>query len=161
MSRDTEISVGRFLIEYFTPLTMGKEHQGTLSDEDVTEVWTEEKLEAIRKVRKMKNGVKGAEAPNPDEKEVEKTFWLSRPDGWVVNKKTKRIIMLEFKRIGYCRDILLRHESNNGETAHTHLGGSECLGGGTGMGGGSFASGCRSTFRQGKRVARGHEDVWD
>ena len=29
---------------------------------------------------------------------MEKTFWLSRPDGWVVEKKTKRIIMLEFKR---------------------------------------------------------------
>ena len=34
----------------------------------------------------------------PDEKEVEKTFWLSRPDVWVIKKKTKRIIMLEFKR---------------------------------------------------------------
>ena len=56
-------------------------------------------MEAIRKVRKMKGGVKGAEAPNPDEKEVEKTFLLSRPDGWVVNKKTKRIIMLEFIRV--------------------------------------------------------------
>jgi len=29
---------------------------------------------------------------------VEKTFWLSRLDDWVINKKTKRIIMLEFKR---------------------------------------------------------------
>ena len=29
---------------------------------------------------------------------MEKTFWISRPDGWVVNKETKRIIMLEFKR---------------------------------------------------------------
>ena len=36
---------------------------------------------------------------------------------------------------------------------HTHLGWSECLVGGTGMGGGSFASGRRATFRQGKRVA--------
>jgi hypothetical protein len=34
----------------------------------------------------------------PDEKDVEKTFWLTRPDGWVINKKTKRIIMFEFKR---------------------------------------------------------------
>ena len=64
MSKGTEISVGRFLIEYFTPLTLGEQHQGALSDE----------------------------------KEVEKTFWLNRPDGWVINKKTKRIIMLEFKR---------------------------------------------------------------
>jgi hypothetical protein len=46
----------------------------------------------------LKDGVKGSEGPNSDEKE-EKTFWFSRPDGWVINKKTKRIIMLEFKRV--------------------------------------------------------------
>jgi hypothetical protein len=56
------------------------------------------KSEAISKVRRTKGGAKGAEAHCPDEKEVETTFWLSRPDGWVINKKTKRIIMLEFKR---------------------------------------------------------------
>ena len=61
-------------IEYFTPLTLGNQHQGVLSDEDVTEVWAAAKLQAIRKVRKIKDGVKGAEAPNPDEKEGEKTF---------------------------------------------------------------------------------------
>jgi hypothetical protein len=27
----TELSVGRFLIEYFTPLTLGEQHQGALS----------------------------------------------------------------------------------------------------------------------------------
>ena len=74
VSRGTEISVGRFLIEYFTPLTLERQHQSALSDEDVTEVWAAAKLEVIRKVRKMKGGVKGPEAPNPDEKEVEKTF---------------------------------------------------------------------------------------
>ena len=31
-------------------------------------------------------------------REVEKSFWLNRPDGWVVNRKTKKIILLEFKR---------------------------------------------------------------
>jgi hypothetical protein len=72
-------------------------HQGVLSYKDVTEVLLVAKSEAISKVRKMKVGVKGAEASNPDEKEVEKTFWLSRPDGWVINKKLKRIMMLEFK----------------------------------------------------------------
>ena len=61
----------------------------------MTEVWSAAKSEEITKVRKLKGGAKGAEGPNPDEKEVEKTFWLSRPDGWVINKKTKRIIMLE------------------------------------------------------------------
>ena len=103
VSKGTEISVGRFLSEYFTPLTMGEQHQGALSDEDVTEVWSAAKSEAIRKAERIsslrtKDGAKGAEAHSPDEKEVEKTFLLSRPDGWVINKKRKRIIMLEFKR---------------------------------------------------------------
>ena len=31
-------------------------------------------------------------------KDVEQSFWLSRPDGWMINKKLKRIILLEFKR---------------------------------------------------------------
>ncbi len=30
--------------------------------------------------------------------EVERSFWLSRPDGWVVNRKMKKIILLEVKR---------------------------------------------------------------
>jgi len=98
VSKGTEISVGRFLIEYFTPVTLGEQHQGALSDEDVAEVWLAAKSEAISKARRTKGGAKGAEAHCPDVKEVEKTFWLSRPDGWVINKKTKRIIMLEFKR---------------------------------------------------------------
>ena len=46
-----EVSVGRFLIEYFNPLSLGK----------------------------MKVGVRGTETPNPDEKEVEKTFWINIP----------------------------------------------------------------------------------
>ena len=33
-----------------------------------------------------------------DAREVERSFWLSRPDGWVVNRKMKKIILLEFKR---------------------------------------------------------------
>ncbi len=69
-----------------------------LADEDVTEVWLEAKSEAISKVRRTKGGAKGAEVHCPDEKEVEKTFWLSRLDGWVINKKTKRIIMLERRK---------------------------------------------------------------
>ena len=63
----------------------------------MTEVWPVEKLETIRKVRKIKTGLKGGEAPNPDKKEVEKIFWISRSDGWVVNKETNSIIMIEFK----------------------------------------------------------------
>ena len=74
VSRGTEILVGRFLIEHFIPLTLERQHQSALSDEDVTEVWAATKLESIRKVRQMKDGVKEAEEPHPDEKEVEKAF---------------------------------------------------------------------------------------
>ncbi len=73
MSKGTETSVGRFLIEYFTPLTLGEKHQGALSDEDVTEVWLTAKSEAIIKVRRTKGGSKGAEAHCPDAKEVTPT----------------------------------------------------------------------------------------
>jgi hypothetical protein len=97
MSIGTEISVGRFLIEYFTPLTLGEKHQGALLDEDVTEVWLAAKSEPIRKVRRSKDGTKGTETHCPDEKEVQETFWISRTDDWVINNKTNHIIMLEFK----------------------------------------------------------------
>jgi hypothetical protein len=46
LSKGTETSVGRLLIEYFTPLTLDEQHQGALSDEDVTEVWLAAESEA-------------------------------------------------------------------------------------------------------------------
>ena len=52
VSRGTELSVGRFLIEYFTPLTLGDQHQGARSDEDVIEVWATAKSATIIKVRR-------------------------------------------------------------------------------------------------------------
>ena len=33
-----------------------------------------------------------------EDREVERSFWVNRPDGWVVNRKMKKIILLEFKR---------------------------------------------------------------
>ena len=121
VSKSTEISVGRFLIEYFTPLTLGEQHQGALSDEDVAEVWLAAKSEAISKVRRTKGGAKGAEAHCPDVKEVEKTFWLSRPDGWVINKKTKRIIMLEFKRASDTAETYYSDMKSIAERQHTPI----------------------------------------
>ena len=56
----------------------------------MTEVWVVTREEVINKVRKNK-GRRG-EVSTPDEKEVERT------DGWVINRKMKRIILLEFKR---------------------------------------------------------------
>jgi len=121
VSKGTEISVGRFLIECFTPLTMGEQHQGALSDEDVTEVWSAAKSEAIRKAERTKDGAKGAEAHSPDEKEVEKTFWLSRPDGWVINKKTKRIIVLEFERTSDTAETYYSDMKSIAERQHIHI----------------------------------------
>jgi hypothetical protein len=43
-----------------------------------------------------------ADSPMVVETEVEKSFWLSRPDGWVINRKTKKIVLLEFKRTSDC-----------------------------------------------------------
>ena len=45
-----------------------------------------------------------------NEEEVEKSFCLSRPDGWVVDRKMKKIILLEFKKTtdyleSYYRDM--------------------------------------------------------
>ncbi len=121
MSKGTEISVGRFLIEYFTPLTLGEQHQGVLSDEDVAEVWLATKSEAISKVRRTKGGTKGEEEHCPETKKVEKTFWLIRPDDWVINKKTKRIIMLEFKRASDTTETYYSDMKSIAERQHTPI----------------------------------------
>jgi hypothetical protein len=109
------------LIEYFTPLTLGEQLQGTLSDEDVAEVWLATKSEAISKVSRTTGGAKGTEAHCPDVKEVEKTFWLSSPDDWVINKKTKRIIMLEFKRDSDTPETYYSDMHSISESQHTPI----------------------------------------
>ena len=50
VSKGTEISVGRFLSEYFTPLSWGS----YFSDE--AEVWVAAKAKAVSKVKKLKGG---------------------------------------------------------------------------------------------------------
>ena len=87
----------------------------------MTEVWAASKSEAINKVRKLKVGAKGAETPNPDEKEVEKTLCLSRPDGWVINKKMKRIIMFEFKRTSDTPETYYSDMKSRVERQHTPI----------------------------------------
>ena len=61
-------------------------------------IWESVKKEAIERVRGNKNRSARADSTRIDEPEVEKSFWLSRPDGWVVNRKMKKIVLLEFKR---------------------------------------------------------------
>ena len=65
--------------------------------------------------------MRGAEAPNPDEKEVEETFRLSRPDGWVINTKTNRIILLEFKRCSDTSEAYYTDMKSIAERQHTPI----------------------------------------
>ena len=52
----------------------------------------------MEKVKGRANRQVRADSPMVDEAETERSFWISRPDGWVINRKTKKIILLEFKR---------------------------------------------------------------
>ena len=97
VSKGTEISLGKFVPEYFTPLTLDLK-TGVVSTEDTDEIWETVKEEAIEKVRWRATRPSRADSPMTDEVETEKSFCLNRPDGWVVNRKMKKIILLEFKR---------------------------------------------------------------
>ena len=87
----------------------------------MTEVWLEAKSEAISKVRRTQGGAKGTELHSPDEKKVEKTFCLSRPDGWVINKETKRIIMFEFKHTSDTAEQYYSDMKSITESQHTPI----------------------------------------
>ena len=73
-----------------------------VSTEDTEEIWKAAKEEAMDKVNGRANRRVRADSPMVDEAEVEKSFWLSRPDGWVINRKMKKIVLLEFKRTSDC-----------------------------------------------------------
>ncbi len=62
------------------------------------EIWEETKEEVTERVRGRVNRSVREDSPMADETEVQKSFWLRRPDGWVINRKMKKIILLEFKR---------------------------------------------------------------
>ena len=97
VSMGTEISLGKFVPEYFTPLTLDLQ-TSVVSTEDTDEIWETAKEEAMEKVRGRVNRPARADSPMVDETEAKRSFYLIRPDGWVINRKTKRIILLEFKR---------------------------------------------------------------
>ena len=89
--------LGRFVSEYFTSLMLDIK-TGVLSDEDTAEIWEAAKEVVIQKVSRNKDRTSGGDSTVIELGEVEKSFWLSRPDTWVVNRKMKKIILLEFKR---------------------------------------------------------------
>ena len=87
VSKGTEISLGKFVSEYFTPLTLDLQ-TGVVSTEDTDEIWEAAKEEAMEKINGRENRRAGAESPMVVETEVEKSL--------------KKIMLLEFKRTSDC-----------------------------------------------------------
>jgi hypothetical protein len=81
------------------PLTLDLQ-TGVVSTEDTDEIWEAAKEEAMEKVKGRANRRARVDSPMVDEVEVEKSFWLSRPDGWVINRKTKKILLLNSRGPG-------------------------------------------------------------
>ena len=49
------------------------------------------------------------------------SFWLSRPDGWMINKKMKRIILLEFKRTSDASETYYTDMKKTADTKRTPI----------------------------------------
>jgi hypothetical protein len=77
VSKGTEISLGKFVSEYFTPLTLDTQ-SSVVSIEDTDEIWKAVREEAMEKVKGRANRQVRADSPRVDEVEVEKSFWLRR-----------------------------------------------------------------------------------
>ena len=80
VSKGTEISLGKFVSEHFTPLILDSQ-TCVVSTEDTGEIWKVAKEEAMEKVKGRANRPVGADSPMVDETEVERSFCLNRPDG--------------------------------------------------------------------------------
>ena len=52
---------------------------------------------------------------------MEKTYWLSRPDDWVINTKTKWSILLEFKRWSDTSETYYTDMKSISEKQHTPI----------------------------------------
>ena len=92
-----------------------------VSTEDTDEIWKVAKEESMEKVKGRANRQVRADSPMIDEAEVEKSFWLSRSDGWVINRKTKKIILLEFKRTSDTADTYFQVMWKVAEKQHTPI----------------------------------------
>ena len=68
--KGTEMSLGRFVSEYFTPLTLDT-NTGVVSDEDTSEIWEDAKEVVIEKVRRNKDRTSGGDSTMIDAGEVE------------------------------------------------------------------------------------------
>ena len=117
---NSEISLGKFVPEYFTPLTLDLQ-TGVASTEDTGEIWEAAKEVAMEKVRVRANRPARADSPMADITEVEKSFCLSRLDGWVINRKMKQIILLEFKRTSDCGEGYFQDMWRVADKQHTPI----------------------------------------
>ena len=120
VSKGTEISLGRFVLEFFTPFTLDSD-TGVISDEDTSEIWGAAMEVAMEKARRNKNKTSSEDSTMIEAREVERSFWLSRPDGWVVNRKMKKIILLEFKRTADYSEAYYRDMKRVTEQQHTPI----------------------------------------
>jgi hypothetical protein len=75
----------------------------------------------IEKVRRNKDRNSGEDSTVIDVGEVERSFWLNRPDGWMVNRKMKQIILLEFKRTTDYSEAYYRDMRRVTEQQHTPI----------------------------------------
>jgi hypothetical protein len=73
VSKGTEISLGKFVSEYFTPLTLDLKTD-MFSTEDTGEIWESVKEEVMEKVGGRTTGPVRTDLPMSDEVEVEKSF---------------------------------------------------------------------------------------
>ncbi len=73
VSKGTEISLGKFESEYFTPLTLDLQ-TGVVSTEDTDEIWEAAKEEAMEKINGREIRRAGTDSPMVVEAEVEKSF---------------------------------------------------------------------------------------
>jgi len=73
VSKGTEISLGKFVSELFTPLTLNSQ-TGVVSTEDTVEIWETVKEEAMEKAKGKAIRQTRADSPRIDEAEVEKSF---------------------------------------------------------------------------------------
>jgi hypothetical protein len=69
VSKGTEISLGKFVSEYFTSLTLDS-WSGVVSTEDTNEIWKVTKEETMEKVKGSVNRLVGTDSPMVEETEV-------------------------------------------------------------------------------------------
>jgi hypothetical protein len=92
-----------------------------VSTEDTDEIWEAVKEEAMEKIKGRETRRARADSPMVVETEVEKSFWLNRPDGWVINRKTKKIMLLEFKRTSDCGESYFQDMRRLGVAEQQHV----------------------------------------